>query len=372
MPPTWMASWRRGARQMAMVDLKSVYRVTSKGKTYLYAWKGKGAPRLHAEEGTNAFIEELADALAPRTTGDRTRLSGLCAMYRASDEWKKLSPKTRENWSPWLDKIQEKFGPLRLAQFDRQSIIQDVKAWRNKFKATPRSADVAMQVFSRLLNFGKGEGKLSLNVVSEIPRLYTGNRSAIIWTDEDLAALEAVAPAEIMWAVKLAINTGLRQGDLLRLRWSDVKENAIAVRTAKTGAVAFIPIHATLRATLKDIPKRGDFVLTNRLKRAWGSGFGSSWGVAVKASKVDKHFHDLRGTAATKFYLAGWKVRQIASVMGWSEDQVDAILTRYVNSNAVALEMIRQMDENAARTKAEKPGEKPARKAAKEKIKKAI
>ena len=48
---------------MVMVDLKSVYRVRVKGRTYFYAWKGKGAPRLYAEPGSAAFVAELQAAL---------------------------------------------------------------------------------------------------------------------------------------------------------------------------------------------------------------------------------------------------------------------------------------------------------------------
>ncbi len=32
----------------------------------------------------------------------------------------------------------------------------------------------------------------------------------------------------------------------------------------------------------------------------------------------DLHFHDLRGTAATKFFLAGFTVREIAETLAWS------------------------------------------------------
>ncbi len=35
---------------------------------------------------------------------------------------------------------------------------------------------------------------------------------------------------------------------------------------------------------------------------------------------VDLHFHDLRGTAATKFYLARLELRSIAEILGWEED----------------------------------------------------
>jgi integrase len=33
----------------------------------------------------------------------------------------------------------------------------------------------------------------------------------------------------------------------------------------------------------------------------------------------DLHFHDLRGTAATNFYRAGFTVREIAQTLGWAE-----------------------------------------------------
>ena len=42
------------------------------------------------------------------------------------------------------------------------------------------------------------------------------------------------------------------------------------------------------------------------------------------------HFHDLRGTAAFKFYTAGLSIRVIAEILAWSEDQVERIIRRYV------------------------------------------
>jgi integrase len=44
----------------------------------------------------------------------------------------------------------------------------------------------------------------------------------------------------------------------------------------------------------------------------------------------DLHFHDLHGTAATKFYIAGLSIRVIAEILAWSEDQVERIIRRYV------------------------------------------
>ena len=46
------------------------------------------------------------------------------------------------------------------------------------------------------------------------------------------------------------------------------------------------------------------------------------------------HFHDLRGTAATKFYVAGLSEREIAEIMGWEEESVRKIIRRYVARKA--------------------------------------
>ena len=48
-PHVWIENWKNGGRVMAMVELEGVYRVTAKGRTYYYAWRGKGAPRQPTE-----------------------------------------------------------------------------------------------------------------------------------------------------------------------------------------------------------------------------------------------------------------------------------------------------------------------------------
>jgi len=57
------------------------------------------------------------------------------------------------------------------------------------------------------------------------------------------------------------------------------------------------------------------------------------------------HFHDLRGTAATKFYLARLPVRVIAEIMAWDEESVERIIRRYVDRSAATRAIIRQLNE---------------------------
>jgi integrase len=71
---------------------------------------------------------------------------------------------------------------------------------------------------------------------------------------------------------------------------------------------------------------------------------------AASMGERDLHFHDLRGTAATRFYIAGLPVRVIAEILAWSEDQVDKIIRRYVERGAATKEAIRRLYESKRRT----------------------
>jgi hypothetical protein len=56
------------------------------------------------------------------------------------------------------------------------------------------------------------------------------------------------------------------------------------------------------------------------------------------------HSHDLRGTAATKFYIPGLSERVIAEIMGWEEETVAKIIRRYVGRSAATKSMIAQLN----------------------------
>jgi len=90
-------------------------------------------------------------------------------------------------------------------------------------------------------------------------------------------------------------------------------------------------------------------VLTSgRYHRPWTTdGFGSSFNKAkinAKMADADLHFHDLRGTAATNFYVAGLSIRVIAEILAWSEEQVERIIRRYVGRSAATKAAIRQLN----------------------------
>lgn len=354
------------------VDLKGIFKVNAKSHTYYYAWRG--GPRLRGEPGSPEFIASYNEAIENRRTPDKGRFKFAITDYKSSESYRKLASSTQRNWSRMLDRIEEGFGDLRIAVFDcPEKIRPHIRRWRNQWVDRPRTADYAMQVLSRVLSHAVDPlGKIASNPCEGIKQLYSGDRSEIIWTDTDIATLKATCALEIAHAVDLAAHTGLRLSDLLRLSWSHVGDDAIKVTTGKSRhrREAIIPLYDALRSVLETIPKRATTILTNSRQRPWTvNGFGTAFNRAkidagfsvpkkkAGASKADKaaeaaaanardlHFHDLRGTAATRFYIAGLSVRVIAEVMGWEEEYVEKIIWRYVGRNAATKAAIRQLNQ---------------------------
>ncbi|MFZ0986645.1 MAG: site-specific integrase, partial [Xanthobacteraceae bacterium] len=51
-----------------------------------------------------------------------------------------------------------------------------------------------------------------------------------------------------------------------------------------------------------------------------------------------------RGTAATRFYVAGIPERVIAEIMAWEEEHVARIIRRYVDRTAATRAILRQLN----------------------------
>lgn len=334
---------------MVRIELRGVAKVTAKGRTYWYAWRG--GPRLHGAPGSPQFISSYNEAVAQRRTPDKSRFRFVITDYKASGDFKKLADSTRFQWGKWLDRIADHFGDLRTAQFDRPEKIRPViRRWRNQWAETPRTADYSLQVLSRVVSHAVERGAIASNPCEGIKHLYNNNRSEIIWTDVDVELIKKTCSTEIANAVDLAGHTGLRLSDLLRLSWSHIEDEAIVLTTGKSGhrREAIIPLYGALRDILARIPKRSTTILTSSRRRPWtADGFGSSFNKAkidADMSERDLHFNDLRGTAATKFYIAGFSMREIAETLAWEEESVEKIIRRYVGRAAAIKARIRKLE----------------------------
>jgi integrase len=301
-------------------------------KTYYWAWKG--GPPLHGEPGTPEFIASYNKAVARKVIPPRGTLFSVLQGYQASDDFLKLAPRSRVDYIGKIKVIEKTFGDFPLAALTDKRTRGVFKAWRERLAiSSRRQADYAWVVLARVLSWGMDRGLVAENPCARGGRLYRGSRAEKIWTGADEAAFLERAPSHLHLPLLLALWTGQRQGDLLRLPWSAYDGKHIRLRQSKGGSRVVIRVGAPLRAALNAAPKRSTIILTTSDGKPWTpDGFRASWGKACrKAGIVGVTFHDLRGTAVTRLAIAGCTEAEIATITGHSLRSVRAILdTHYL------------------------------------------
>ena len=129
----------------------------------------------------------------------------------------------------------------------------------------------------------------------------------------------------------LAINTGQRQGDLLRLPWSAYDGTVIKLRQRKTGAYVPIPVADALKDALDTAPRaKPDHVDQQRSQTVERKRISGRVGQGRHARRHSRlTFHDLRGTAVVTLARAGCNEVEIYSITGHKPGDVQAILTAH-------------------------------------------
>jgi integrase len=317
--------------QNVRVVLKGIHRVKRKLangelKVHFYAWRG--GPAIQAKPGTPEFVREYHDAHTSLRQPRAGTFMTIIAQYKAAPEFTGLAASTRRAYLAYIKLIEDAFGDLPVAALADRRVRGEFKTWRDSFAETPRKADYAWTTLARVMSFAKDRGIIATNPCERGGRLYVADRKDKIWTEQDIAAVLAVASSEIQLALILALWSGQRQGDLLRLPWSAYESPYIRLRQSKGGRRVAMPAGAPLRALLDATSRQGPLILTNTLGRPWTSdGFRTSWGKACERAGIDGlTFHDLRGTAVVRLAIAGASVPQIAAVTGHSLKDVEAIL----------------------------------------------
>jgi integrase len=300
---------------------------TGEMRTYWYAWKG--GPPLRGEPGSPEFIHSYNEAAARKVILPRGTLLSVLRAYQASADFTGLAPRSRFDYVRKIRLIEKDFGDFPLSALTDNRTRGILKVWRERLAASSRrQADYAWVVLARILSWGMDRGLVAANPCARGGRLYRGSRAENIWTHADEAAFLERAPAHLHLALKLALWTGQRQGDLLRLPWSSYDGEYIRLRQSKGGARVVIKVGAPLKVTLDAAPKLSTIILTNARGTPWKpDSFRASWGTACKrAGVVGVTFHDLRGTAVTRLALAGCTEAEIATITGHSLRSVRAII----------------------------------------------
>ncbi|HEX3664826.1 MAG TPA: tyrosine-type recombinase/integrase [Rhizomicrobium sp.] len=333
------------------IALKGINKATKRlasGKRVTYWYHRESGKRLPGAPGSAEFLSAYQDAerIAPRDNGT---VSGLIREYLSSPRFgrnrkgKERPESTKREYKRLLARCEEEFGTMPVNALSSPKVIGEFIDWQEQVGLDhPREADNRLTVLSAVFSYARSKGRIARNPLDGFERLYFSDRSELIWTEPDIRKFMDGAPIELQRALILAIHTGQRYGDLIRLRWSDYDGNYLRLKQRKTGAHVAVKVTATLRTMLDSAPKSCPFTLSRADGRPWHTAkndkaLGYAWRERMKASGLyDKdpqerlHLADLRGTAVTLLAEAGCTVPEIVSITGHTMKSANAILEKYL------------------------------------------
>ena len=121
--------------------------------------------------------------------------------------------------------------------------------------------------------------------------------------------------------VILAVNSGLRLGEILGLRWKeniDFQREIIRITNTKNGEVKALPMNATVNQTLMRVRRNPDspYVFCGKDGRPYQD-IRKSFYTALKKSRIiNFRFHDLRHTFASQLLMSGSDINTARELLG--------------------------------------------------------
>lgn len=214
-----------------------------------------------------------------------------------------LAPRTQIDYGRHLSKLRRIYGDRIVSELKPKDFGPFLDVRRGKWQRVKQLA-VLSAAFTQAVSAWY---LIDRNVLRDVQRPKPKARDRLV-TSEEFASVRAIAPYRIQLAMDLAVMTGQRQGDLLSLKWADIRDMAVQIYQSKTGKRLAIEITPDLEAVLDkcwQLPGRGEYVLSARRgPRFTGEGFRAMWQrnmrKYVRRGGTRYTFHDLRALAATR------------------------------------------------------------------------
>jgi len=203
-------------------------------------------------------------------------------------------------------------------------------------KVTPSTVKRDLVLLGHVFEVARKEWGINFhNPVRDI-KLPSDNRprDRRLQAGEETRLLDACRTARNPWLlpiVQLALETAMRQGELIRLRWEhiDLNRRTAHLPDTKNGESRTVPLSTTAIRELRALPRslHGQAfpgVTTEAIKRAYIR--------AVRRAGIeDLRFHDLRHEATTRLFEKGLNIMEVASITGHKDLRM---LRRYTHLKA--------------------------------------
>ncbi len=217
---------------------------------------------------------------------------------------------------------------------------------------SPATVNRELSVLSKIFSLAFDAELVDENPCRRVKNLRITNLCGhCLTTEEEHALFTALAGSEwVSYIVLFASHTGMRRGEIFKLRWFDIDmtRETVHVRQSKNGKARAVPMNETIKILLQGLPKTSEYVFPSPKTGGRVMDVGRQFERAVKEAGLSNfRFHDLRHTAATRMADAGVDPFTLAYIFGWSDIRM---AMRYTHAtNATMKQAVRSLDTLSAR-----------------------
>jgi len=218
-----------------------------------------------------------------------------------------------------LKQLKSFFGGKYLHEIDTMMVEQFKRQRMQEVKpaSVNRALSLLKCLFYRAIDWDKFEGK---NPVKKVKLLNEGNGRLRYLEQEEIARLISNCEGNLKSIVILAVNTGMRRGEIFDLKWHDIdfRRSIIHLYKTKNKEKREVFLNEDVKNTLIAIRKnpKSPFVFCYKNGQPVRD-IRKPWVKALKKSNIkDFVFHSLRHTFCSQLVMAGVDINTVKELAG--------------------------------------------------------
>ena len=304
--------------------------------------KGRRSVTKSFEQRADAqrWAHRIEVTLDARDVGHESRVLGSLTLAQLIDRYllEVVPHKRGANVEAYILRAFQRrwLAKLPLSELNRYAVVR----YRDERLAAVKAATVYRElgIIRHCLNIARVEWGLPIdqNPLADISLPAIGaHRNRRLSEFEERRLLDAAQECRnplIVPLIVVALETAMRQGELLRARWSELDEvrGELKIPITKNGYSRSIPLTNRALATFLTLPSKEP-----RLFPTTASAVQQAWRRCVRRAGIsDLRFHDLRHEAVSRFIEMGLTIPEVGAISGHRDHRV---LLRYAHPNAALL-----------------------------------
>jgi integrase len=298
------------------------------GKREHFKLTAAGGVPITRKDVADEHARDIAEMLQTGQWGKlRNRREARVSTFReVTDEFLvkgcRWSESTRKGCQSSLNRILKDFGNLPIADITADTVESHIARRRDE-GMSKGTRNRELSIFKAILKKAREWGYVAHNAAADVTTEREGKKQPQPYTREELSRLLAELQPRHRDIMTLYLHTGLRRGEMMKLRWADVdfEANTLTVRAPKNDDDRTIPLSEAALDILQGLhSERGGKVVDLRV-------FGDAGDirkvldraairVGIEDGRRHRLQHRLRDTCATTLLDAGVALDRVQVILG--------------------------------------------------------